>query len=98
MGTRISKRWVLQGGVNYMSQSSDYTAQTAVGSADFQSFRPASIEEFNKLNESEGASQDKLVATAPYNVNNNVQYLSLPVQAGYMIIDKKFGLQLNAGI
>jgi hypothetical protein len=98
MGTRISKRWVLQGGVNYMSQSSDYTAQTAVGSADFQSFRPASIEEFNKLNEAEGANQDKLVATAPYNVNNNVQYLSLPVQAGYMIIDKKFGLQLNAGI
>jgi hypothetical protein len=99
MGTKLSTKWVLQGGVNYLTQSSDYTAQAAVGSSNFQNFRPASINEFDKLNESEGGqNQDKLVATAPYNVNNNVQYLSVPLQAGYMIIDKKFALQLNAGV
>jgi hypothetical protein len=98
MGTKLSARWVLQGGVNYLSQSSDYSAQSAVGTNNFQSFRPASIVELNKLNDSEGQNSNKLVATAPYNVNNNVQYLSVPLQAGYLIINRRFGLQLNAGL
>jgi hypothetical protein len=40
----------------------------------------------------------KVVTTAPYNVNNEVRYLSVPVQAGYLVVNKKFGVQLNAGV
>ena len=98
IGTNLSKRWVLQGGVNYLSQSSDFTAQNAVTSADFTSFRPASINELNKLVEGDVPAENKLVTTAPYNVNNNIRYLSIPIQAGYLIINRAFGLQLNAGI
>jgi len=98
VGTKLSSRWVLQGGVNYLAQSSAYTTQAAVGTANFQSFRPASIVELNKLNDTEGSNANKLVATAPYNVNNNVQYLSVPVQAGYLVVNKKFGVQVNAGV
>jgi hypothetical protein len=99
IGTRLSERWVFQGGVNYLTQSSDYTAHSAViASADHTSFRPASINELNKINESDVPAEEKLVATAPYNVNNNLRYLSIPMQAGYMVINKNFGLQLNAGV
>jgi hypothetical protein len=99
MGKKVSERWVIQGGVNYLSQSSDYTAQTAVGSSDFQTFRPQSINELEKLNQGDARAEDaKIVTTAPYNVNNNVRYLSVPIQAGYLLINKKFGLQFNAGV
>lgn len=100
MGKKIAERWIVQGGVNYLTQSSDYTAQSAVGSPDYQSFRPESINELENLNEAAdyAYSENKVITTAPYNVNNNVKYLSVPLQAGFLVIDKKFGLQMNAGI
>ncbi|HEY3403448.1 MAG TPA: outer membrane beta-barrel protein [Ohtaekwangia sp.] len=90
MGTRLSNRWVLQGGVNYMTQSSDYTAN-AVVTSDYNNFKAGS------LNEIQSADGDFL-ASAAYNVNNNLQFFSVPLQAGYLIVDKKFGVQLNAGV
>lgn len=97
IGTKLSERWVFQGGVNYLTQSSDYTSHSAVAASDdFTSFRPASINELSASDS--GPSEEKLVATAPYNVNNNLRYLSIPMQAGYMVINKNFGLQLNAGV
>lgn len=99
VGTRLSNRWVLQGGVNYLTQSSDYTTNGAVVAADdHSSFKPASINELKKLGDAQDVTEERLVATAPYNVNNNLRYLSIPMQAGYMIINKNIGLQLNAGV
>jgi hypothetical protein len=100
MGKKISNRWVVQGGVNYLAQQSGYTAQTAVSTSDFTSFRPESINELDKLNQGDAKALDdhKVVTTAPYNVSNSVRYLSVPVQAGYMLINKKFGFQFNAGL
>jgi hypothetical protein len=103
IGTKISSRWVLQGGVNYLTHSSDYMADNAVAaSADYKSFRPASIHELDKLNESlvngDKLADEKLVYTAPYSINNSMRYVSIPLQAGYLLIDRSFGLQLNAGV
>lgn len=98
IGTKLSERWVFQGGVNYLSQSSDYTANSAVLSSDAASFTPASINELQKFSSSAVPAEEKLVSTMPYNVNNNLRYLSIPMQAGYMVINKNFGLQLNAGV
>ena len=101
VGTKLSERWVFQGGVNYLTQSSDYIARSAViSSAQPQStsFRPASINELDKISSSDLPAEEQLVSTAPYNVNNNLRYLSIPMQAGYMVINKNFGLQLNAGV
>jgi hypothetical protein len=98
VGTRVSNRWVVQGGVNYLTQSSDYTANTAVGSSDLSSFLPQSINELEKLNASGPADERKLINTSPYNVNNNIRYLSIPMQAGYLLMNRDFGVQLNAGV
>ena len=99
LGTRISERWVLQGGLNYLTHASEYTANNVVvSSSQFQTqrFRPATTNEV--LRATENDLSNKLVYSAPYNVNNNMRYLSVPLQAGYLLVNKTFGLQLNAGV
>lgn len=100
VGTRISERWVLQGGVNYLTQASEYIANNIVmdapGSYSQQKFRAASTNELMMADASD--LSQKLVYSAPYSVNNNMRYLSIPVQAGYLLVNKTFGLQLNAGL
>jgi len=93
MGTRISERIVLQGGVNYLTQNSSYTSEQVVGSSDFQNFKAASLNDFR-----DASSGARVISTAPYSVNNNVEFFSVPMQARYVIINRKFALQLNAGV
>ena len=100
VGTKVANRWVLQGGVNYLTQLSEYEAQNAVTivrSDMSTSFRPASLNELG--GQAQGAATEKtIVTTAPYNINNDIRYLSVPLQAGYLLINKDVGLQVNAGV
>jgi hypothetical protein len=98
VGTKLSDRWVFQGGVNYLTQSSDYTAHNVVGSSDFSNFRPATIHELNQIASGDNPEVSRLVTTSPHNVNNSLRYLSIPLQAGYLIVNRDIGIQLNAGI
>ena len=99
VGTRISKRWSIQGGVNYLTQSSDYTATNVVATNGLQTLKAESITELDKLPQlADAYASSKLSPTVPYTVNNNVKFFSVPVQAGYLLVNKKFGLQLNAGV
>lgn len=91
VGTRLSARWVLQGGVNYMTQASDYTAHALGTSADYKSFSAPSINNIS-------SAENTLVPSASYNVNNNAQFVSIPMQAGYLLVNKKVGVQLNGGV
>jgi hypothetical protein len=100
IGTRLSERWVFQGGLNYLTQSSDHTQNSMVGDENFTSLRPQSMKDVDRMT-TEGALFSDIrtsVNTAPYNVNNNTRYLSVPMQAGYLIINRDFGFQLNAGV
>ena len=100
VGTRLSERWVLQGGLNYLTNSSEYTANNVVmestGKFSEHRFRAASTNDLFKADEHD--LNNKLVYTAPYSVNNSMRYLSIPLQAGYLLVNKTFGLQLNAGV
>ncbi|MBA4057458.1 MAG: hypothetical protein C0490_22275, partial [Marivirga sp.] len=51
VGTRVSKRWVLQGGINYLTQSSDYVATNVVGDNNLQGLRAESINELDKISQ-----------------------------------------------
>ncbi|HEU5291837.1 MAG TPA: outer membrane beta-barrel protein [Cyclobacteriaceae bacterium] len=90
VASKISKRVVLQGGISYLTQNSTYTSNTVSGSGAF-------LNDYAGLSR-EDAAKDQISTTTPYQVNNNLQYMSIPLQAGYIIIDRDFGLQLNAGI
>ena len=94
VGTRLSKRWVLLGGVNYLTQSSDYVATNVVGDNNFKTLKAESINEL----QSDALTSSRLAPTFPYSVNNNVRFFSVPVQAGYLVLNKKLSLQLNAGV
>jgi hypothetical protein len=99
IGTKLSERWVLQGGVNYLANSTDYTANNIVVTSagpQQQHFRAATTKEV--LNNAADELDNKILYSAPYNVNNSMRYLSIPMQAGYLLIDKTFALQLNAGV
>jgi hypothetical protein len=100
-GTKIFRRWILQGGVNYLTRSSHYTDVLVIYDQSHDTFRAASSEDVDRVifNETfSGGSQEKLIGTTPYTITNNLQYVNIPVQAGYLIMDKKLGLQLNAGV
>ncbi len=104
VGTRISERWVLQGGVNYLTQSTEYTANSVVADGPGFAFNKASSDSYKPattnavINADEYELRNKIVYSAPYSVNNSMRYLSIPLQAGYLLVDKEFGLQLNAGV
>jgi hypothetical protein len=95
VGTRISKRVVLLGGISYVSQQSDYTATSVISDFSEQTLMPASINAFEK--KAEGNTTSAILSSTPYTVNNNIQLISFPMQAGYMLFDKRFSLQVNSG-
>ncbi|MDQ2657406.1 MAG: hypothetical protein M3Y60_08280 [Bacteroidota bacterium] len=100
IGTRIAERWVLQGGVNYLTNSSEYMANNVImePAGKFAEHRYRAVSTNDLINSDEHDLNNKLVYTAPYSVNNSMRYLSIPLQAGYLLVDKTFGLQLNAGV
>ena len=38
-----------------------------------------------------------VAVSSPYEINSVNEYLSVPIQAGYLLVDRKIGLQLNSG-
>lgn len=99
VGTKLSKRWLLQGGMSYISQLSDYTATSVVSNQNngVQTFSAASINQFEKQAQSV-QSESSILASTPYTVNNAIQMISLPIQAGYVVMDRKLAFQVNSGI
>ena len=89
VGGKIAARLMLLGGISYLTQNASYTSIT--GSVEAAVVK-ASLNDF--------AYNDPLgyVNTSPYGVNSNLQYISLPVQAGYVVLDRKFAIQLNGGL
>lgn len=87
VGGRIADRFVLQGGLSYLTQNASYVSTVVSGA----NYREASLNDFSN-------NQSLSYASTPYGVNSNLQFISLPVQAGYLVIDRAFSIQLNGGI
>lgn len=98
VGTRIANRWVLQGGVNYLTQASEYTTDNVVMTSTGYSSRFMAAHSNALVGARESELHQKIVYSAPYTVNNSMRYLSIPMQAGYLVVDKAFGVQVNAGL
>ncbi len=86
IGKHVTRRWVILGGINYLTQTSGYTSNSSNQGqaylASYGSLKPASAVTF----------------TNPYPINSVLEFVAVPVQAGYLIVDRKLGLQMNAGI
>jgi len=92
LGKRISRRWLIQSGVSYLNQSIGYTSNFAVVDASYTAM--ASVADYTSLK-----SFSSVVAVAsPYQISSVNEFISVPFQAGYLLVDKKVGLQLNSGV
>lgn len=89
LGKRIAKRWVIVTGVNYLNQSIGYNSNIA--SLDVNNRAQAFVADLN-------ANSSHLTTTTPYKINSSNEFFSIPLQAGFILLDKKIGLQLNAGV
>lgn len=86
VASKISRRFILQGGVSYLTQNADFTSiVSSQGSATLSEF-------------AQPANFDRYQGVSPYSVNSSMQFVSVPVQVGYLIVDQAFGIQLNGGI
>jgi hypothetical protein len=91
MGKPIGNRWIIQAGLSYLNQQINYTSN--VVALTYQNTPMAvTAETF------EESTTNRLNATPAYKITSTSEYLSVPIQVGYMIIDKKFGILVNAGI
>lgn len=95
VGGKVAKRWIVQGGVNYLTQSSSYTSNALL--LNNKEVVPTSLTTLNKVGDASFRSSN-IIGTSDYSVNNSMQFFSVPVMAGYLIIDRSFGWQLNTGV
>jgi hypothetical protein len=89
LGKKVAKRWVIVTGVNYLNQSIGYNSNIA--SLDVNNRAQAFVADLN-------ANSSNLTTTTPYRINSSNEFLSIPLQAGFILLDRKIGLQLNAGV
>jgi len=89
VGKKIAKRWILQSGVTYLTQSLNYTSNlVSYGQGNVVT---AFVSEFSSANSA-------LAITQPYTVTNSLEFVSVPLQVGYLIVDRKLGWQMNVGL
>lgn len=91
LARRVSDHWVVQGGLSYLNQSIGYTSNFATVSTGNKA--SAFVADYATLQQ----NASTLTLTNPYEINSVNQFVSLPVQAGYLLIDRKVGWQLNTG-
>lgn len=90
LSKRVFSRWVLQSGVNYVSQNVGYTSNYVSSSPSNQS--KAFVAEYADV------SSLAVTITNPYEINSEINVVSLPLQTGYLIVDRKIGWQMNTGV
>lgn len=95
-GRRLTERLVIQGGLSYLNNSTNYVSNQVVLDHN-NSFKPATFKDL-RASESSFMNSSNLIPTAPHEVSSSLEFISVPIQAGYLIIDRKFGFQLNAGV
>ncbi|MBL7877096.1 MAG: hypothetical protein JNL53_15625, partial [Cyclobacteriaceae bacterium] len=91
LAKKVSPRWLLLGGVSYLNQAIDYTSNFA------------SVDQSNKVSAytndyATSGKSSTITFTSPYELNSVNQFISVPVQAGFLLVDRKVGLQINSGV
>ncbi len=86
VGKRIGARWVVVSGLSYLTQTSSFTSNTSNQGQVY-------LYGLTSSNQSSAVTYG-----SPYSINSVLEFLSVPLQAGYMIIDQKVGFQVNSGV
>jgi hypothetical protein len=90
VGMQISRRWQLLGGLHYLNNNVQSSTNTIL---DQRTPVFSSVAESLDLSNSRGA-----ISFTQTELDNTFQFLSIPVQMGFMVLDKRFKLLVNAGV
>ena len=90
IGMKLSNKWILSTGVQYLNNN-------------VQSSTNAILNERTPVFSTTASAYDLQESTAdisyvPTELDNTFQFLSIPIQAGYLVIDKKVKLIVNGGV
>jgi len=91
-GKRLSKRWVLQGGLSYLNQSCNSNTSTV---------EVAPANEFTGTTTGAAygpVNSNSVTYTTESEIKSTFQFISVPMQAGFLLLDRKFGVQVNGGL
>ena len=96
-GLKMGRRWTLESGVQYASVDNRSSASLSI--VDARTIRSNDIPAVPSL-AGETTRKTELEARFEHTVNleNNLRFTSIPLKAGYFLMDRKVSLRLNAGI
>ncbi|MFN8341243.1 MAG: hypothetical protein U0V64_06205 [Cyclobacteriaceae bacterium] len=87
-GRRVSYHWVLMGGVGYLYQQAGYASNLVLTGTQPTALSVSYLAQM---------SDKSLSITTPYLASSSLEYVTLPVQAGYLFPLRNFAVQINAG-
>lgn len=92
IGKRVKNKWVIQSGLDYSkyqyTAESNYLIKSIIGGKTIRN----STETFQR------ATNNKLESVDNYNKQHDFDILSIPIEAGYILLDKKVKITLTAGL
>ncbi len=88
-GKQLSRKWLVQTGFTYWKQRMDFQS-------DITEMTGNQASAFSTDYATTGSA--KIAFTSPYDVSSTAEFISIPIQAGYVLVDRKIGWILNAGI
>ncbi|MEQ8473081.1 MAG: outer membrane beta-barrel protein [Marinoscillum sp.] len=99
-GVKLGNRWTLESGVQYARAEAITKTNMVVETTTFQEVIPATVQGKN-IPAFESALNNETVVEYDYrdvNMNNQFEFTSVPLKAGYLILNNKFKLEVNAGL
>lgn len=92
-GVRLTPKWVVQSGIQYAHKSASTNSTTVLQNNIDEKMKPTYLGEENSVLTTSNAT-----FIQEYDLLNSFEFASIPLKAGYLLIDRKVGLMLTAGI
>ena len=107
LGVQLGERWTLESGIAYTNFDNNGTAAInvldvfTIDNSNFEGGGLSGIDGNEIVNP--GASREATIEVErnydhEVELNNRIQFASIPLKAGYFVVNKRFSLRLNAGL
>ncbi len=99
MGINISKRWSIEGGMQYSLSGTRSLSNLILESERFNQALAVSSEVIG-VNAVTSLTEDALtvIKADETEQTNTFQFVSVPLQAGYLLLDRRLSLRINGGV
>jgi len=106
-GLALGRKWSLESGIAYSSMESDGIASLNVldvfsSGSQFRSIAKEDLRDVKERNSETSSANSSIDVQESYEseveMNNNFQFASIPLRAGYSLMNRKFMIRVNAGL